>query len=503
MIKNLIFILFLSLSISAAAQDFDGYALYNTLNNRTAFLIDKDGDIAYRWNCDDACNYAVLMRENGNLIRGAVKVDNIIRGPAVGGKVQEIDRDGNTVWEYVHSDATKVQHHDISLMPNGGVLITAWDVAENDLLQDMGYEGTTDRYPTRLLEIQPDGNGGGKVVWEWSILDHMIQDVDPNKPNFGVVADNPQLMDINVPSSGRGGPGGGGGDWFHVNGVDYNEELDLITFSSRYMSEIFVIDHSTTTAEAAGHTGGNSGMGGDFLYRWGNPANYKMAGDRRISAAVHDARFIPEDGRFRAGFIQFFNNEGADGQGYVMAIDPPFNGTTYDREPGQPYGPAVEDFAHRLRDNADGQSASDALPNGNTFVNLSRGYMYEVDKDDNLVWQYAEGPAKAFRYGCDYPGIQALLGEDACESPSSTKNYLVEENLQMSPNPSTGLFNITGLSGEHRIENIQITDAMGKVVKVVNNSFDTVDLSDQPNGLFFVKFVFEGGLNQTKVVAKN
>ena len=123
----------------------------------------------------------------------------------------------------------------------------------------------------------------------------MIQDFDSSKDNFGVVADNPELMDINAISGGGGpgpgpGPGGGGGDWFHVNGINYNAELDQIVFTSRFASEFYIIDHSTTTAEAAGHTGGNSGMGGDFIYRWGNPSNYGTPGTQTIPGPVHDPR---------------------------------------------------------------------------------------------------------------------------------------------------------------------------------------------------------------------
>ena len=129
---------------------------------------------------------------------------------------------------------------------------------------------------------------------------------------------------------------------FTFYGVDYNEELDQIVFSSRHASEIYIIDHSTTTAEAASHSGGNSGMGGDILYRCGNPSNYGMSGQQIIPSAVHDSRWITNDGRPNAGYLQIFNNSGiSNSQSTIDGIETPWDAatSTYLRVPGQPFTP--------------------------------------------------------------------------------------------------------------------------------------------------------------------
>ena len=47
------------------------------------------------------------------------------------------------------------------------------------------------------MQVAPDGEGGGRIVWEWSTWDHLVQDYNPNCANYGDVAAHPELFDIN------------------------------------------------------------------------------------------------------------------------------------------------------------------------------------------------------------------------------------------------------------------------------------------------------------------
>lgn len=494
-LQRKLFTIALAILTSAAFSQFDGYVLYGHLNEGTAYLIDKDQNIAHTWNGSGSNGYAMALKANGNLVRAVVNNGNQINGAAVAGKVQELDPSGNTVWEFTYSTTNYVSHHDICLMPNGNVLLTAWYRQTNAQLQTLGYTGNNAKYPTRIIEVQQNGSNG-QVVWEWNMLDHFIQDVDANDPNFGVVADNPQRMNINVQTSGgNGGPFSH--DWFHVNGIDYNPDLDQIAFSSRFLSELFIIDHSTTTAEAATSTGGNAGMGGDFLYRWGNPDNYDTPGTQQIPAAVHDVRWI-KNGAPNEGFLQFVNNEGGPGGSTAIdAINPPLDGYNYTRTAGTAYDPTTHDWRHEALDDSDGQSASDRMPDGNVFVALSDEYMYEVDVNDNVVWQYNDNPQKAFRYTCYDLGILALLGPNPCGT------LAIEEvdpsTVGIYPNPSSGNITLTGLY-YNDVERITVIDGVGR--EVLNTVSDQqIDLGTHPNGIYHVQIALHSGQRITKKIA--
>ena len=246
------------------------YYLFAPLSETTTYLINEAENIVFTWPSNYRPGQAVYLLENGNLLRtGNTGAGNLSAG-GQGGIVEEIAQDGTVVWSFEYASDDYRLHHDIEPLPNGNVLMIAWELRTEAEAIASGRNPNQLRdgelWPDTVIEIDPDTNS---IVWEWHVWDHLVQDFDATKANYGVVADHPELIDLNYR-----GPGTrpGGADWNHTNSIDYNSEFDQILLSVHNFSEIWVIDHSTTTAEAAGHSGGNSGMGGDLLYRWGNPA---------------------------------------------------------------------------------------------------------------------------------------------------------------------------------------------------------------------------------------
>ncbi|MEL6110930.1 MAG: aryl-sulfate sulfotransferase, partial [Planctomycetota bacterium] len=303
---------------------FPGYTLIAPLGSTETQLIDLKGDVVHRWQSEVRPGNSVYLLEDGSLLRTGKVTDSRVfaLGGGSGGLVQRFSWDGELVWDYRYASDTHFQHHDIEPMPNGNVLMIAWEkktqaeaIAAGRDPAKIGTErrgGGTEPmlWPESIVEIQPDGKTGGKVVWKWSLWDHLVQDFDKTKANYGDPSKHPELVDLNFVRSSNP-------DWIHMNSVAYNAELDQIIVSARWFHEVWIIDHSTTTAEAASHEGGDSGKGGDLLYRWGNPYTY-WAGfpDEQQLFGQHDAHWIPQ-GCPGAGNLMVFNNGSArDGRSY-------------------------------------------------------------------------------------------------------------------------------------------------------------------------------------------
>jgi hypothetical protein len=405
-------------------EPYEGYILFSPEFSTDTFLIDIYGDIVHSWDSSYIQGVPVYLLENGNLVRGCSKIDNTRF--AVGGftgRVEMHDWNGNMLWEFDYSTDQYCLHHDIEVLPNGNILMIAWEyktyaeaiaAGKNPLnLKD------NQLWPDKIIEVEPTGSSGGNIVWEWHVWDHLIQDFDSSKDNYGVVADHPELIDINT--------GGRLSDFNHINSIDYNQEFDQILLSSHNQNEIWVIDHSTTTEEAADHTGGKYGKGGDLLYRWGNPKMYTTGGfeDQHL-LRQHDAQWI-EAGCPGKGNILIFNNcagflEGSR-HSSIVEIKPPVNETGfYDLTPSSSYMPTEPIWLYTAENPSDFYSpkvsGAQRLPNGNTLICMGdKGFFFEVNYEKETVWQYqntypnmmSNKVFKILKYGVDYPGLSILF----------------------------------------------------------------------------------------------
>lgn len=385
------------------AEPFAGYTLFSPNNSRYTYLADMNNSITHTWNHTTNGGYSVYLLENGRILRSAEANNPDIGGGGAAGKVQEIDWSGNLVWNYTYSSSTYLSHHDIEPLPNGNVLLIAWEVKTASQARQAGYSSYVELWPDHIVEIQPVGSTGGNIVWAWHAWDHLIQDYDASKDNYGDVGDHPELLDINM----SGGAGPSGGDWMHLNGISYNPDLDQIVCSSHTLDELYVIDHSTTTEEAAGHTGGNSGMGGDILYRWGNPSNYDAPGSAYFNV-VHSSVWIPA-GLPGAGHIMAFNNREGQGTSIVAEIAPPVDSEGhYHIGQDSAFGPSAPIWTYTASGfYSNHLGGCQRLPNGNTLiVESTSGYMFEVNSAGVTQWSYARGGeiSRALRYG---PNLQS------------------------------------------------------------------------------------------------
>lgn len=377
---------------------YQGYTLLSPLQSRTTFLIDMQGNVVRSWETDSTPASLAYLLENGNLLRAGAQAKPPFGGVAGGGgRLQEFTWEGELVWDFTYSSATRLPHHDFARLPNGNVLMIVTDRMNADEAVAAGRISSSipdgGVHADALVEIRPTGRTTGEVVWEWRVWDHLIQDHDPRQANFGDVAAHPERVDVNFTVV----PDRRSADWTHFNAVAYNAALDQVVVSLRNFSEIWVIDHSTTTQEASGHTGGRSGRGGDLLYRWGNPRAYRAgaAADQRLFGQ-HDIHWIPE-GLPGAGHLLLFNNGDGRPDGMYSSVDeivPPLDAAgRYTLQSNGRYGPESPAWTYTAPNTTDfysfNISGAMRLPNGNTLICAGApGITFEVTPDGAVVWQY-------------------------------------------------------------------------------------------------------------------
>lgn len=507
-------------------QTADGYNLFFPHNQADVFLINNCGELVNTWT--DSADYRpgnmAYLTEEGNLLKCKryfnATADSIWAGG--GGQIVELlDWDNNLLWQFELKDEIDRLHHDVALLPDGNVLMIAWELkTEAEAIQagrDPALLFQNKLWPDYILEYDPSQDA---IVWEWHAWDHLIQDIDPTKDNFGVVAEHPELIDINW-NTNDGFP-----DWMHSNSIDYNEELDQILLSVPHFDEIWIIDHSTTTEEAKGHTGGKSGKGGDLLFRWGNPVTYRADGPQQVFFA-HDAQWVDdfvEEGNLYYGAISLFNNRVADDYSSVNILRPKIDPNTgaY-AQTATTFAPSTFELNLLHPDTfpifSSGLSGAQVLPNDNFLILSGRtGNVFEINAATNeVVWEYKiplkggspveQGTELALnnnitfrftRYPTSYAAFQGkdlspmnylelTPNEDFCANVVSTNTRdIAFQGLTIFPNPATNFLTID--KGRLEITEWFIYDLLGRPIRSISllESTTSIPVGDLSMGLYYL-----------------
>lgn len=496
----------------------EAYTLFAPLQSTSTYLIDNCGYKIMEWTSEVNPGAAAYLYNDGNLIRTGVLTNDRFLISGKGGLIEIKNWNDELVWSFTLSDSSFCLHHDLEIMPNGNILaIVSEYKTEAEVLEAGRPTADGVVYNEKIIEIKPNlDTGEAAIVWEWSAWDHLIQDVDILLPNFGEVSSSPGRIDINYYNTAQLQR-----DWLHVNSIDYNEALDQLVLTSRRLEELWVIDHSTTTVEAASSQGGIYGQGGDILYRWGNPATYRQgqSADKQLGKP-HDAQWVA-DASTSGDRIMIFNNEYQSGLlSAVHILDIPITSEGKYNLLDTIYGPL--DYEYTYSDevfySSFASGASILEDNHLLICDADNGRFFEVNTQNEIVWEYINpvtrlGIAdqgtdvssitnnavfKIERYAADFEGFigRDLIPQGPVESMSdydcSILSYVAVDNIgqvdvEVYPNPVTDVLHISTSSDikSYTIYNMQGQKIANK--SSINTSQAMIPMHQYPQGMYVIQ----------------
>ncbi len=475
------------------SKSYPGYNLIYPNNQSSVFLLNQCGQLINEWPDENftAPGAVAKLTAEGNLLKA--KSSGEFTSPSFGaggsgGIIELYDWDSHLLARRVIRDSIFRQHHDLAILPNGNIMCLVYERKFLEDIVEAGFDtianNQTELWFDCVFELSPDLDS---IVWEWHSWDHVVQDFDETKNNFGDVKENAHRFDLNYQEFAFGRS-----DFMHSNSIDYNEELDQIIISVRNYQEIWIIDHSTTVDEAATSSGGNSGIGGDILFRWGNPIAHKN-GEVEDQTLIyqHDAKWISNESSEYDGQLLVFNNKiGADiSVGEILRTTFDTLGQKYLKQPDGNYFPeeSTRQVSHpdSLKNDSTHASNIQLLENGNFLIcAASQGRIFELTDDEEPVWEYVvplvfgepvpQGTIitasqnfnnQVQRYPLDFSGF---IGKDL--SP--------QEYLELEPNEEFCLLNSIK-DAEQQITSLEINNPVFERLLVKSEQTTLISIFDQ------------------------
>ena len=410
--------------VSKTENSQGGYTLISPTTSHDVLLIDINGEVVNKWKTGGRPGLSAYLLEDGSLIRATRIVSHssegnsqagnkvestFIRGGGLGGLIEQYNWAGDLIWKFRYANEEHFLHHDMEVMPNGNVLAIAWKLVSNSDAISAGCNPDNldgaELWVNQLIEVKPIYPSGGEIVWSWNSWDHIIQEEFPEKPNYGIVAETPNKINLNyfnIPVRRqiirkRDDPLVGEKniavrkkfankfvDWLHVNSVDFNPKNNLIILSVHNFNEIWIIDKLKPEL--------------GIIYRFGNPDVFALKQKPQKEGIrlyhQHDARWVDMENK-EGEFITLFNNGDRNKFPYSSAMAFELPKLEIAGENGDYPGYKMPKLLWRYPQNDTGRyfalrmSGVQKLRNGNYLVTHGpKGQCLEVDANGNIVWEY-------------------------------------------------------------------------------------------------------------------
>lgn len=485
----------------------DDLVLYSQSFEKETYLVNKCGELINEWNHNERAGLSARLLPDGNLIRAGYLQNTCCPQASTGGLLQIINWDNNLIWQDTLANENETQHHDFLVLPNGNILYIGWEKIDTSEQIALGVEQIrSSLWLDFVREIKPIFPDSSEIIWQWRLRDHLIQDIFPNADNYrSSIKNHLGKIDINYIGPASVNPRG---RW-HVNSIDYNQERDEIILNTRENNELWIIDHSTSTIEAASDTGGNYGKGGQILFRWGNPQAYNRGSiDSLRMFGSHGLIWI-EDDNILKDYILFFNNGDSRPNGNhstVELIKPSIDNNGFYLINSDSIF-QIDD--HKLvygEDPINQPLQSTYLSNCEKFENGylinegGRGRILEINDEKEIVWELKVTAGdndifKAHSYSPEFSGFQnkdlspissdnLATSFDFCNLVNSTSE--INKSYQLHPNPASNQI-IFNLNENHEL---RIYDVNYKFLRKFNfkKGKNKIDISNLKNGIYFISF---------------
>ncbi|NKB21773.1 MAG: PQQ-binding-like beta-propeller repeat protein [Alphaproteobacteria bacterium] len=162
------------------SRAYPGFTMFSPSDGSETFLLDMAGDVVHKWDLPQQLgNYAQLLPTGNLLVSCQTEV-----GPklmAAGGRLLEMDWDGNIVWEHIDH----LQHHDFNRCPNGNTAYLAWELVPTEDAKAIigGIAGSDHEDGGIYCDVVREVNPAGELVFEWRMMDHFPFEKYPIRPN--------------------------------------------------------------------------------------------------------------------------------------------------------------------------------------------------------------------------------------------------------------------------------------------------------------------------------